>query len=154
MKAEYYLCDMMEKQNIQDLLSAHGIRKTTFRVELLEVFIESKYGLSFKDIKDKVISTKDKVTIYRALDAFLEKGLIHKVPATSNISKYALCPEECSEETHKHDHAHFICNQCGNTFCMDEVELPVFKNIKGYEIKKSKLTLEGDCPDCISGTDQ
>ena len=145
---------MMEKQNIQDLLSAHGIRKTTFRMELLGVFIESKYGLSFKDIKGRITSTQDKVTIYRALDAFLEKGLIHKVPATNNVSKYALCPEEYSEETYEEDHAHFICTQCGNTFCMDEIELPVFKNIKGYKVKKSKLTLEGDCPDCISDTNQ
>ena len=139
----------MEKQDIQDILLAHGIRKTTFRMELLGVFIESKYGLSFKDIKDRITSTQDKVTIYRALDAFLAKGLIHKVPATNNASKYALCIEDCSEKIYEHDHAHFICTQCGNTFCLDDIELPVFKDIKGYKVKKSKLTLEGDCPDCI-----
>ena len=145
---------MMEKQNIQNLLSAHGIRKTRFRVELLGVFMESKYGLSFKDIKGRIRSTQDKVTIYRALDAFLDRGLIHKVPAKNNISKYALCTEECSEKIYEQDHAHFICTQCGNTFCMGDIELPVVKEIKGYKVKKYKLTLEGDCPDCISDIDQ
>ena len=141
----------MEEQHIHHLLSTHGIRKTTFRIELLGVFIKSKHGLSFKDIKSTITSTQDKVTIYRALDAFLEKGLIHKVPDANDISRYALCPEECSEEAHEHNHAHFICNQCENTFCLDEIKLPVFKDIEGYKIKKSKLTLEGECPDCVAG---
>ena len=140
----------MDKQNIRELLLTSKIRKTQFRIELLEVFTQSKYGLSFKDIKAKITSTKDKVTIYRALAVFEEKGLIHKVPNTSDVSKYALCPEVCSEESHVHNHAHFICNQCEKTFCMDEIDLPELKKIKGYNIKKSNLTLEGDCPDCIS----
>jgi len=140
----------MDRQYIPELLLKNGIRKTLFRSELLEVFIQSKYGLSFKDIKERITSTQDKVTIYRALAIFEEKGLIHKVPNTIDVSKYALCPEVCSEKAPKHNHVHFICTQCENTFCMSEVELPVLKKINGYEIKKSNLTLEGDCPDCIS----
>jgi len=140
----------MDEKYIQELLLINGIRKTQFRLELLGVFTQSKHGLSFKDIKERITFTKDKVTIYRALAVFEEKGLIHKVPNTSDVSKYALCPEVCSEEAHVHNHAHFICNQCEKTFCMDEVKLPILKKIKGYKIKKSNLTLEGDCPDCIS----
>lgn len=140
----------MDKQNIQDLLVTNGIRRTPFRIELLEVFVEMKYGLSYKDIKERITSTQDKVTIYRALAIFEKKGLIHKVPNTSEVSKYALCPETCSAEEHVHNHAHFICSQCNNTYCIDEVELPEIKAIKGYNIKKSNLTLEGDCPDCVA----
>lgn len=139
----------MDKNNIQDYLSAHGIRKTPFRIELLGLFIENKHSLSHQDIKERITSTQDKVTIYRALDSFLEKGLIHKVPDANNVSKYALCPEECSEHAHHHNHVHFICTSCDETYCLDGVKVPEIKDIKGFKVKNAKFTLEGDCPDCV-----
>jgi len=140
----------MEKLEAKHLLLSNKIRKTQFRIELLEIFIHSEYGLSFKDIKERVNSTQDKVTIYRGLAFFEKKGLIHKVPNTNQVSQYALCPNICSEESHIHNHAHFICNLCEKTFCIDEIDIPELKKINGYNIKKSNLTLEGDCPDCIT----
>ena len=139
----------MDKEYILELLLTNKIRKTQFRIELLEVFMNTKYGLSFKDVKERTSSTQDKVTIYRALTIFEKKGIIHKVPNTNDVSKYAICPEACSEKAHQHNHAHFICTQCEKTFCVDEIELPILKKVKGYKIKRSNLTLEGDCPDCI-----
>jgi len=72
---------MINKKNIQEYLAAHDVRKTPFRIELLGLFIENKNSLSHQVIKERITSTQDKVTIYRALDAFLEKGLIHKYPS-------------------------------------------------------------------------
>ncbi|MFT6442438.1 MAG: Fur family ferric uptake transcriptional regulator [Salibacteraceae bacterium] len=139
----------MNEQYIQELLLTNSLRKTPFRVELLEVFIKSKFGLSLKNIKEKISASQDKVTIYRTLAIFEKKGIIHKVPNTNDVSKYALCPEVCSEKAHEHNHAHFICIKCENTFCMNEIELPELKKIKGYKVKKSSLTLEGNCPNCV-----
>ncbi len=138
----------METQHIQKYLKAHGLRKTSFRVELLQLFIESKHSLSHQDIKKKITSTQDKVTIYRGLAAFLEKGLIHKVPDANNVFKYALCLEDDSSEVPEQAHAHFLCNECHNTFCMYDVKLPVYENVAGFQVINSKLTLEGYCPDC------
>lgn len=139
----------MTKQHIQDYLKAHGLRKTAFRIELLQLFLESKHSLSHQDIREKITSTQDKVTIYRGLNAFLEKGMIHKVPDTNNILKYALCQEEHSKETSEQGHAHFLCNECHNTFCMYDVKLPAYTNVDGFQVVNSKLTLEGCCPDCL-----
>lgn len=143
----------MEIQNVQEYLSAHGIKKTSFRIELLGLFIKSKHSLSHQDIKAKVISTQDKVTIYRTLNTFLKKGLIHKVPDANNVSKYALCQKECYKETHQHNHAHFICKACKNTFCMNEIKAPEIEDARGFRIESAKLTLEGYCPDCTSSAD-
>ena len=86
----------MDKEYILELLLTNKIRKTQFRIELLEVFMNTKYGLSFKDVKERISSTQDKVTIYRALTIFEKKGIIHKVPNTNDVSKYAICAEACS----------------------------------------------------------
>jgi len=79
---------------------------------------------------------------------------IHKVPDANNVSKYALCPEECSKNAHQHNHIHFICNICNNTFCIDKIKVPAIKDIIGFRVKSSKLILEGECPDCLSHINQ
>ena len=141
---------MEDIQYIKNYLSAHGIRKTPPRIELLGLFISSKHGLSHKDIKERITSTQDNVTIYRTLNTFCEKGLIHKVPDSNNTAKYALCLPKCTEKPHCNDHIHFICNKCNNTFCMNDTKIPEIQKTKGFKVKSLSITLEGECPDCCT----
>lgn len=137
--------------DLESVLKKHGLRKTAFRKELLSLFTDARSSLTVEEIKHKVKSTNDKVTIYRALDAFEKNGLIHQVPDKSNLIRYALCQDdECSTSGHQHNHAHFICDKCNKTFCIDDVQIPIITNTKGFKIKQSKLTLEGNCPDCLN----
>jgi Fur family transcriptional regulator, ferric uptake regulator len=131
------------------ILKKHGLRKTTFRKELLSMFYESNSSLTAEEIKNKLKGSSDKVTIYRALEAFEKTGLIHRVPDKSNLTRYAICLSECSSIRHVHNHAHFICNKCNETFCINDVEIPVIESTKGFLIQNSKLTLEGECPKCL-----
>ncbi|MGB0523380.1 MAG: Fur family transcriptional regulator [Flammeovirgaceae bacterium] len=145
---------MMDQQHVKDRLSAHGIRKTAFRIELLTLFMEHKHSLSHQEIKEKIKSTPDKVTIYRALNAFLKKGLIHKVPDVNNRAKYALCLPESSEKSYGQNHVHFICNTCNHTFCLDGIDIPIVEDTQGFKVKSLKVTVEGECPNCIPVTNQ
>tara|TARA_Y100000588_G_C13789530_1_gene726056 strand:+ start:95 stop:514 length:420 start_codon:yes stop_codon:yes gene_type:complete len=132
----------------EKILAKYSLRKTNFRIELLNLFQKSQSSLTAEDIKTKAKSTNDKVTIYRALEIFEKNGLIHRVPDKNNLSRYALCQEKCSPIKHHHNHAHFICNNCSKTFCLDNMETPIIKKFKNFTITKSKLVLEGECPDC------
>lgn len=134
--------------DIDVVLRDHGLRKTAFRNELLSMFYTIKSSLTAEEIKSKVETAKDKVTIYRALEAFEKSGLIHRVPDKSNLTRYALCHNDCNAEQHIHNHAHFICNSCKETFCIDTVQTPEIESMNGFLIKKAKLILEGDCSDC------
>ncbi|MFT6417668.1 MAG: Fur family ferric uptake transcriptional regulator [Dokdonia sp.] len=133
---------------IDEILHAHGLSKTNFRIELLALFIGSNSSLSVEEIKSRIASTNDKVTIYRALTSFEKNGLIHKVPDKSNLNRYALCQSECSNQGHNHNHAHFICVSCEETFCIDETEIPQISIPQGYHVNHSNLTLEGECAKC------
>lgn len=136
---------------VESLLKDHGLRKTSFRIELLTLFVDSKSSLSVDEIRKNVGETNDKVTIYRALDAFEKSGLIHKVPDKGNMTRYALCQSACSDEGHIHNHAHFICNSCEETFCLEDVVMPSIKKHKGFKVSKANLVLEGECPSCGEG---
>jgi len=133
----------------EEILQNHGLRNTAFRLELLKMFQQTKSSLSVDEIKGKAGETNDKVTIYRALEAFEKSGLIHSVPDKENLARYALCHTACDSAGHVHNHAHLICNNCEDTFCIDQIEVPSIKNTAGYKINSSQLTLEGICADCL-----
>lgn len=80
----------------------------------------------------------DRVTIYRTLQTFVDKGIIHIIPTSDNSIRYALCKDECTEGHHHDHHIHFVCNKCNNTCCLDDVATPDIKLPKGYIAKRVK----------------
>ena len=133
---------------MDDLFIKYGLKKTSFRKELLIFFQSSSSSLTVKKIIKKFASSVDKVSIYRALNSFEKSGLIHKVPDKNNLLRYSLCSSECGPGKHSHDHAHLLCSICDETFCLDDFLLPNIKTHNGYVINNYKIILEGSCLSC------
>ena len=130
------------------LLKDFRLRTTQTRQEILHLFLRSDYALSHGDIEKEVDSSLDRVTVYRTLKTFLDKGLIHKVLDDEGSLKYALCNEACSVAGHHHNHVHFKCTQWGETNCLTNVEIPSVKLPKGYKAKEINLLIQGVCEAC------
>jgi Fur family transcriptional regulator, ferric uptake regulator len=140
---------MMETgHQIQQLLKRNQLSITESRSRILEQFLLQQGALAHGDIEKKTGSTFDRVTIYRTLQTFLEKGIIHAIPTADNAVRYALCKDECSEGHHQDHHVHFICQSCGNTICLDEVDIPAVKLPKGYQSKQVEVVVNGICKEC------
>tara|TARA_B100001115_G_C15654137_1_gene315275 strand:+ start:181 stop:615 length:435 start_codon:yes stop_codon:yes gene_type:complete len=130
------------------MLSRKGLSKTSFRKKLIKLFYQSKSSLSIDEIVNNISYKVDKVSVYRALNAFEENGLIHKVPDKNNLMRYALCQSECSSTKHSHNHAHLLCNKCNTTYCLNDFKIPIEAKYKDFIISHSKIILEGRCIDC------
>ena len=130
------------------LLKDFRLRTTQTRQEILHLFLRKDYALSHGDIEKEVDSSLDRVTVYRTLKTFLDKGLIHKVLDDEGSLKYALCNEACSVAGHHHNHVHFKCTRCGQTNCLTNVEIPNVKLPKGYKPKEINLLIQGICEGC------
>ena len=136
-------------KNYKEILSKLGISKTEFRIDLLTLFFNCKASLTTHDIFNKFNKKINKVTIYRALKSFEKKGLIHQVPDKNNLKKYSLCNlDSCSPESHNHQHGHFICYSCSQTFCLESIKSPDLTTLKDYDVKELKLIIEGYCKEC------
>ena len=141
--------------NSANILKNYGLRQTEFRRSLIDLFYKSN-SLTAEDVKNKIKIKSDKVTIYRALESFEKSGLIHKVPDQDNLTRYALCESECNTlcepkcrpSDHIHNHAHFICKKCSDTFCIQEIEHPIIKKSEKYIVSEIELTLKGICVNC------
>ena len=130
------------------ILKGSLLSVTASRKAILDVFLTSDNALSHQDVESRA-KQFDRVTIYRTLQTFLEKGIIHNIPSTDNITRYALCNEACIVSGHHHDnHVHFKCDSCGKTVCLDEVTIPKVQLPKGYTMKEINMVVNGVCKTC------
>jgi len=130
-----------------DILAQHSLRKTLIRTQVLEVFLQAHEALSHNDIESR-FDQLDRITLYRTLRTFEEKGIIHKAIDGGDKLKYALCSGHCSEHAHEDRHAHFNCEACGKTFCIESMNAPVVQAPAGYRLSGTYLVLKGTCATC------
>lgn len=133
-----------------NVLSKNNLKKTKVRVELLNLFSNSRSSFSVQELRAKLQSTSDKVTVYRALELFEKNGIIHRVPDKYNNLRYAFCKEQCSEQGHSHNHAHLVCDTCSDTFCIEEIVVPEIVNVQEYEVQNYDLIINGKCKHCMT----
>lgn len=136
-------------QPVKQLLSSHQLRITQSRLDVLALFMNKKTALSQPEIEDEMQGQCDRVTIYRTLATFLDKGLVHKVLDDAGAAKYALCAGGCEETTaHHHNHVHFKCSQCGQTLCINDVHVPTISLPGGFQVNEQNVLIQGTCPSC------
>jgi Fur family transcriptional regulator, ferric uptake regulator len=133
---------------IEELLKKNQLSVTDGRKRILELFLNSEGALAHADIEEKTGETFDRVTVYRTLNTFVEKGIIHHIPTTDNSILYALCKDNCEAGHHHDNHVHFICEVCNKTICLDEVTVPQVQLPKGFKPSHAEMVVNGVCGDC------
>jgi Fur family transcriptional regulator, ferric uptake regulator len=135
---------------IDHILKRNQLSVTGSRKKILELFLDSRGALAHADIEKKTGEKFDRVTVYRTLQVFLEKGIIHNIPTSDNSIRYALCHNDCSGGHHHDNHVHFVCGQCGNTSCLDDVTVPSVKLPEGFAPRDYQMVVSGVCKECQS----
>ena len=133
---------------ITSTLKKNKLSVTESRRKILQLFLEHTGALAHGDIEKKAEEKFDRVTVYRTLQTFVDKGIIHTIPTSDNLVRYALCKDACSEGHHHDHHIHFICNSCHKTYCLDDVVTPDIKLPKGYTAGHTEVMVEGICKEC------
>ncbi len=131
-----------------DTLKEFDLRRTSSREEVLTLFLKASHALSHGDLEQGLGPDYDRVTIYRTLKTFLDKGILHKVLDDEGGTKYALCRPGCGKDDHHHDHVHFKCELCGQTTCLDNVQIPAISLPVGYQRQEVNLLIQGTCSIC------
>lgn len=131
------------------MLEAHGLRKTKCRVEVLQLFTERHHALAHAAIEKLLAAQFDRVTLYRTLRTFELCGLLHSIPSTDGTTRYALCRQACTRQSHQHDHIHFSCSTCGHTYCLNEVYVPTLHMPAGYQVQEFRFCVQGVCAKCV-----
>ncbi len=136
------------KNEIAEILKRSNLSITENRVRILDFFHHSNGALAHSDIEKLGKDGFDRVTIYRTLQVFLEKGIIHTIPTADNAVLYALCKDDCTEGHHHDNHIHFVCDVCGTAYCLDNTTIPQIKLPNGFTAKQTDIVINGKCNNC------
>jgi Fur family transcriptional regulator, ferric uptake regulator len=139
------------KHKLDSLLHRKQLSSTESRRKILSLFLASKDALTHADIEKNSGKKVDRVTVYRTLQTFVEKGIIHSIPTDDNNVLYALC-KDCAVGDHHDDHVHFLCTHCEKTICLDDIVSPIIDVPKGYVIDSVQVVIKGTCKECMDKT--
>jgi len=133
---------------VAEILRRNQLSVTDSRKKILEFFNGSSGALAHADIEKLSGEQFDRVTIYRTLQTFVEKGIIHSIPTADNSIRYALCKEACAQGNHHDNHIHFVCDKCDTTTCIEQVSVPVVQLPEGFKSRQINVLVSGVCKAC------
>jgi len=127
-----------------------GLRRTPVRSAVLDLLAKASRPLGVPDMLGKLPHGTDVVTVYRTLNTFTRKKLVHRIQAEDRSWRYALGSSSIKMD---HRHPHFVCDKCQNVECLSGAEipkgLPRSMGVKSaYAITYSEVVLHGVCPRC------
>jgi len=139
---------MENTERFEELLVKNGLKRTAARLQVLEILNSRDSATSQPYLEQVMGKDADRVTLYRVLQAFEEKGIIHKVLDSHGTANYAICSHGCTEHKHQDEHVHFDCENCHKIYCLDNVQIPQPNVPDGFKVEKLNLIARGICAQC------
>lgn len=129
------------------LLGKRGVRPTPNRILVMRELMRATHPISLADLETAMGYRMDKASIFRVLELFAEKDVVHAIEDGSRSLKYELCHSE-SCHTIADQHVHFYCERCRRTYCMEGVGIPVVAVPEGFRPRSVNYMIKGLCPKC------
>jgi len=135
---------------IEALLKKAELKRTPVRIGVLELLHAADQPLDVLDLLKKLPSFTEPVTVYRTLNTFVTKKIVHRVRGEDRSWRYAIGNPTNAD---KHQHAHFVCDSCGKVECVDDIKISSKLMEKanpapGYVIHYPEVLLHGICAKC------
>jgi len=145
---------LKEKEIFLEHIQKAGLRRTTQRDLILEIFLRTEDHLSSEDLYwlvQKQDPTVGHTTVYRTLKLLTEAGLAREVRFGDGKTYY--------EHHYNHEHHdHLICTECGKIieFFSPEIEEMQDKMAEkyGFRLTNHSLRMWGICEDCQARTSE
>lgn len=135
------------KDQTEKKLLEKNTNPTSMRILVYDFLEQQQTAVSLTEIEN-CFDKADRITIYRTLKTFEDKGIVHGIQE-NNTTKYMLCHDGCSENTHKDRHLHFYCKVCKQTTCKEDFLIPDNKT-QEYRIDEIRFFAKGICENCLN----
>jgi len=136
--------------------AARGLRLTPIRLEVLDEIAASHAAIGAYDVLDRLARKGRRlapISVYRAIDALVEAGIVHKLE-TQNAFFACHRPDEHAREPAGGGQLVLTCNSCGTV--AELAGETVREAIAGaarsarFKIASSVLEVRGTCSNCSS----
>lgn len=137
----------MNNVEIENLLGAKGVKPTANRILVIKELLKASHPMSLADMEEALGYTMDKASIFRALELFTAKDVVHAIEDGSRSLKYELC-RSSDRHSISDQHVHFHCEQCKETYCLETVSVPLIDIPEGFTPRSVNYMIKGLCPKC------
>lgn len=137
-----------KNKDFAELLRESKLKVTTPRLRVLNEITQKDAAISQPDLEKIIGKDIDRVTLYRILSSFEEKGIVHKIFDLNGTATYAMCTSNCTENHHHDQHVHFICSICNSVYCLNEVSLPRINLPTRFTLHSLAINAVGLCSAC------
>ncbi|MDE6560499.1 MAG: transcriptional repressor [Muribaculaceae bacterium] len=141
----------MTHTDIEKILETNSVKPTANRILVLKELMRNSHPVNLADL-EIALAPMDKGSIFRVLQLFSEKEIIHVIEDGSRSLKYEVCHAE-HHHTATDQHPHFYCEKCGELYCIDSISLPDIKLPDDFKVRSINLMIKGICPKCINNRD-
>ena len=140
----------MKASSADAIVRAARLRRTPVRVGVIKILAAATAPLDVPAIVGKLPDQTDAVTVYRTLNTFTRKKLVHRIRGEDRSWRYAMGR---SGDKPAHRHPHFVCDDCGKVECLNDATIPSgFVRSLGvaaeYAVSFPEVVLHGLCPKC------
>lgn len=136
----------MNTEEIENMLLSKGVKPTSNRILVVRELIRASHPISLTDL-EIALNTIDKSSIFRVLELLADKDVIHAIEDGSRSKKYEICHGR-DHHSIADQHVHFYCENCKETFCLEDIAVPSIETPPGYEVTSVNFILKGICPSC------
>lgn len=142
-----YLCRKnMNVKEIENILVDKGVRPTANRILVMRELMKSHHPVNLAELETSLY-TMDRTSIFRVLELFAEKDIIHVIEDGSRSLKYELCRGK-TQHSINDQHVHFYCEKCGKIYCFDNIAIPHVNIPESFNVKSVNFMIKGLCPGC------
>lgn len=137
----------MSNNDVEDILTRKEVKPTSNRILVMRELIKASHPVSLADLEISLGFSMDKASIFRVLELFSEKDIIHVIEDGSRSLKYELC-HSGTHHTIADQHVHFYCERCKETYCFKDVSVPLVNIPEGFSPHAINYMIKGICPKC------
>lgn len=134
----------LSQEAIRTRLRGTGLRATPGRIATYALLHDAAQPLTHSDVVERLSHTGvDRATLFRNLQDLTEAGLVSRTDLGDHVWRFEL-------EGRHTGHPHFVCTDCGDVACLEDVDIEV----KGRHVPRSiesqnvEVQVRGRCDAC------
>ena len=105
----------MSSIDIENILNRKEVKPTSNRILVARELMKASHPISLADLEISLGFSIERASIFRVLELFSEKEIVHVIEDGSRSFKYELCYGD-THHTISDQHVHFYCERCKELF--------------------------------------
>lgn len=130
-----------------------GLRATPARMAVLRALQQAAAPLTHSEVVARLHGGAwDPATVFRNLVTLVEAGFLRRTDVGDHVWRFELLSDEQQADAGAHEHAHFLCTECGEVTCMPQLELALPRGSRvprSVRTREVRIQLQGRCDDCV-----